>query len=538
MGTWWKERVFYQIYPRSFQDSNGDGIGDLRGIISRLDYLKELGVGAVWLSPIYDSPNADMGYDIRDYEKIMTEFGTMEDFDELLREMHRRDIKLIMDLVVNHTSDEHRWFKESRKSRDNPYRDYYIWRDGRNGQEPNNWVSFFAPSAWHYDEGSGQWYLHLFADKQPDLNWENPRMRREIYDMINRWFDKGVDGFRMDAISFLAKEPGLPSGSGEGRYVFSPEHYTFQPRLHDYLREMRRECFDGRDCMSVGETSFVTTDIAKALVEGGQEMDLLFQFDIVEMDGEGGKWNVIPFDLSRFKKIIDDWQHAIDWNTLFWGNHDQPRIVSRFGCTVSEELRVRSAKMLATAMYLLRGTPFLYQGEEIGMTNYPFTSEAELRDIESFNLLEQNRGREDWAWRGIRAKGRDNSRTPMQWTDAPNAGFTTGTPWIGVNPNYREINVEKALAEEDSVLHFYRRLIALRSGSKTLQYGDFTLLLPDDPQLFAYKRTLEGETILVCCNFSGSEAAIPAQFAGEHLLAAGADGDTLLPYGAVAVRME
>lgn len=537
MGTWWKERVFYQIYPRSFQDSNGDGIGDLRGIISRLDYLKELGVGAVWLSPIYDSPNADMGYDIRDYEKIMTEFGTMEDFDELLREMHRRDIKLIMDLVVNHTSDEHRWFTEARKSRDNPYRDYYIWRDGRNGREPNNWVSFFAPSAWHYDEGSGQWYLHLFADKQPDLNWENPRMRREIYDMINRWFDKGVDGFRMDAISFLAKEPGLPSGSGEGRYVFSPEHYTFQPRLHDYLREMRRECFDGRDCMSVGETSFVTTDIAKTLVEGGQEMDLLFQFDIVEMDGEGGKWNVIPFDLSRFKKIIDDWQHAIDWNTLFWGNHDQPRIVSRFGCTASEELRVRSAKMLATAMYLLRGTPFLYQGEEIGMTNYPFTSEAELRDIESFNLLEQNRDREDWVWRGIRAKGRDNSRTPMQWTDAPNAGFTTGTPWIGVNPNYREINVEKALAEEDSVLHFYRRLIALRSGSKTLQYGDFTLLLPDDPQLFAYKRTLEGETILVCCNFSGSEAAIPTQFAGERLLAAGADGDTLLPYGAVAVRM-
>lgn len=538
MGTWWKERVFYQIYPRSFQDSNGDGIGDLRGIIRRLDYLKELGVGAVWLSPIYDSPNADMGYDIRDYEKIMTEFGTMEDFDELLREMHKRDIKLIMDLVVNHTSDEHRWFKESRKSRDNPYRDYYIWRDGQNGQEPNNWVSFFAPSAWHYDEGSSQWYLHLFADKQPDLNWENPRMRREIYDMINRWFDKGVDGFRMDAISFLAKEPGLPSGSGEGRYVFSPEHYTFQPRLHDYLREMRRECFDGRDCMSVGETSFVTTDIAKTLVEGGQEMDLLFQFDIVEMDGEGGKWNVIPFDLSRFKKIINDWQHAIDWNTLFWGNHDQPRIVSRFGCTASEELRVRSAKMLATAMYLLRGTPFLYQGEEIGMTNYPFTCEAELRDIESFNLLEQNRDREDWAWWGIRAKGRDNSRTPMQWTDAPNAGFTTGTPWIGVNPNYREINVEKALAEEDSVLHFYRRLIALRSGSKTLQYGDFTLLLPDDPQLFAYKRTLGDETILVCCNFSGSEAAIPAQFAGERLLAAGADGDTLLPYGAVAVRIE
>lgn len=537
MSTWWKERVFYQIYPRSFQDSNGDGIGDLRGIISRLDYLKELGVGAVWLSPIYDSPNADMGYDIRDYEKIMTEFGTMEDFDELLREMHKRDIKLIMDLVVNHTSDEHRWFVESRKSKDNPYRDYYIWRDGQNGKEPNNWVSFFAPSAWHYDEGSGQWYLHLFADKQPDLNWENPRVRREIFDMINRWFDKGVDGFRMDAISFLAKEPGLPSGCGEGRYVFSPEHYTFQPRLHDYLREMRRECFAGRDCMSVGETSFVTTEIAKTLVEGGQEMDLLFQFDIMMMDGEGGKWNLIPFDLSRFKKIIDKWQHAIDWNTLFWGNHDEPRIVSRFGCTASEKLRVRSAKMLATAMYLLRGTPFLYQGEEIGMTNYPFTSEAELRDIESFNLLEQNRDRADWAWRGIRARGRDNSRTPMQWSDAPNAGFTTGTPWIGVNPNYKDINVEKALAEEDSVLHFYQRLIALRSGSETLKYGDFTLLLPDDPQLFAYRRTLGNETILVCCNFSGKEAAIPAQFAGKRLLAAGANEDTLLPYGAIAVRL-
>ena len=363
-NCWWKERVFYEIYPRSFQDSNGDGIGDLRGIISRLDYLQWLGVGAVWLCPIYDSPNADMGYDIRNYESVMAEFGTMEDFDELVTQLHRRDIKLVMDLVVNHTSDEHPWFLEARTAKDSPYRDYYIWRDGKDGREPNNWASFFTPSAWSYDEATAQWYLHLFSEKQPDLNWENPELRQEIYGMMNRWLDRGVDGFRMDVISLLAKDPQLPDGTGSG-YVFSPEYFAFQPRLHDYLREMRRACFDGRDCMCVGETSFVTTQNAGSVVDDGRELDMLFQFDVMDMDSGEAKWDARPFDLMRFKQIISAWQAAIGWNTLFWGNHDQPRLVSRFGCTRTETLRRRSATCLATAMYLLRGTPFLYQGEEI-----------------------------------------------------------------------------------------------------------------------------------------------------------------------------
>ncbi len=529
---WWKEHVFYQIYPRSFQDSNGDGIGDIPGILSRLDYLKWLGVGAVWLCPVYDSPNADMGYDIRDYEKIMSEFGTLEDFDRLVEELHRRDIKLIMDLVVNHSSDEHAWFVESRKGRDNPYRDYYIWRDGKGEKEPNNWASFFTPSAWSYDEHSGQWYLHLFSEKQPDLNWENPKVREEVYSMINRWLDRGVDGFRMDVISALAKAPGLPDGKGEG-YVFTPEYFAFQPRLHDYLREMRRRCFDGRQCMCVGETTFVTTQNANSVVGDGRELDLLFHFDFMDMDGQDGKWNVIPFDLRKFKEILVRWQEAIDWNTLFWGNHDQPRVVSRFGSTATEALRVQSAKMLATAMYLLRGTPFLYQGEEIGMTNYPFTSEQELRDVESINLLAQARreGREAWAWNGILHKGRDNARTPMQWEDAPQAGFTTGQPWIAVNPNYHDINVRKAQADPDSILCFYRELLALRQRENALLRGAFRLLLPEHPQLLAYERTLESNRVIVCCNFSSTPAALPPEFTGKSLLQSGIHDGHMKPYG-------
>ena len=529
---WWKERAFYQIYPRSFQDSNGDGIGDIPGILSRLDYLKWLGIGAVWLCPVYDSPNADMGYDIRDYEKIMSEFGTLEDFDRLVEELHRRDIKLIMDLVVNHSSDEHAWFVESRKGRDNPYRDYYIWRDGKGGKEPNNWASFFTPSAWSYDEHSGQWYLHLFSEKQPDLNWENPKLREEVYAMINRWLDRGVDCFRMDVISALAKAPGLPDGKGEG-YVFTPEYFAFQPRLHDYLREMRRRCFDGRQCMCVGETTFVTSQNAYSVVWDGRELDLLFHFDFMDMDGQDGKWNVIPFDLRKFKEILVRWQEAIDWNTLFWGNHDQPRVVSRFGSTATEALRVQSAKMLATAMYLLRGTPFLYQGEEIGMTNFPFTSEQELRDVESLNLLAQARkeGREAWAWNGILHKGRDNARTPMQWEDAPQAGFTTGQPWIAVNPNYHDINVRKAQADPDSILCFYRELLALRQREEALLRGAFRLLLPEHPQLLAYERTLGSDRVIVCCNFSSTPAALPPEFTGKSLLRSGIHDGHMEPYG-------
>lgn len=527
---WWKDRVFYQIYPRSFQDSNGDGIGDLRGIISRLDYLQWLGIGAVWLCPVYDSPNADMGYDIRDYENIMAEFGTLADFDELLREMHKRDIKLVMDLVVNHSSDEHKWFTEARRSKANPYRDYYIWRDGKAGKEPNNWASFFTPSAWSYDEGTDQWYLHLFAEKQPDLNWENPALRKDVFAMINRWFDRGIDGFRMDVISCIAKAPGLPDGAGSG-YVFSPEYFAFQPKLHDYLREMRRECFDGRDCMCVGETCFVTTENANSVVGDGRELDMLFQFEVMDMDGDGCKWNAIPFDLLRFKQIIAAWQQAIDWNTLFWGNHDQPRIVSRFGCTASEELRVRSAKCLAAAMYLLRGTPFIYQGEEIGMTNYPFTAADQLRDVESLNLLKQNAGNEAWAWRGIQAKGRDNARTPMQWDATVSGGFTQGEPWIAVNPNTREINVAAAEKDPDSILSFYRELIALRNSSETLKYGSFKLLAPDHPQLFMYERVYGDEAVTVCCNISGTAAKLPEMLTGKLLAGTAAETGVLPPYG-------
>ena len=536
-AAWWKERVFYQIYPRSFQDSDGDGIGDIPGILSRLDYLKWLGIGAVWLCPVYDSPNADMGYDIRDYEKIMAEFGSMEDFDRLVSELHKRDIKLIMDLVVNHSSDEHAWFVESRKSRDNPCRDYYIWRDGREGKEPNNWASFFTSSAWTYDAQTEQWYLHLFSEKQPDLNWENPRLRGEIYGMMNRWFDRGVDGFRMDVISLLAKAPGLPDGKGEG-YVFAPEAFAFQPKLHEYLREMRQRCFDGRDCMCVGETTFVNTENANSVLAGGRELDLLFQFDIMDIDGRDGKWNVIPFDLVRLKQIVARWQEAIDWNTLFWGNHDQPRVVSRFGSTVTEEARVQSAKMLAAAMYLLRGTPFLYQGEEIGMTNFPFTQPSQLRDVESINLLAQAEkdGRTDWAWNGILRKGRDNARTPMQWDATENAGFTDGAPWIGVNPNYPAVNVERAMADENSILHFYRRLIALRAGSETLKYGDFHMLLPDDPHVFAYERSLRGERVIVCCNFSDRPVPLPDGIGGETLLCSGLSGHGLAAFGLAVLK--
>lgn len=536
-AAWWKERVFYQIYPRSFQDSDGDGIGDIPGILSRLDYLKWLGIGAVWLCPVYDSPNADMGYDIRDYEKIMAEFGSMEDFDRLVSELHKRDIKLIMDLVVNHSSDEHAWFVESRKSRDNPCRDYYIWRDGREGKEPNNWASFFTSSAWTYDAQTEQWYLHLFSEKQPDLNWENPRLRGEIYGMMNRWFDRGVDGFRMDVISLLAKAPGLPDGKGEG-YVFAPEAFAFQPKLHEYLREMRQRCFDGRDCMCVGETTFVNTENANSVLADGRELDLLFQFDIMDIDGRDGKWNVIPFDLVRLKQIVARWQEAIDWNTLFWGNHDQPRVVSRFGSTVTEEARVQSAKMLAAAMYLLRGTPFLYQGEEIGMTNFPFTQPSQLRDVESINLLAQAEkdGRTDWAWNGILRKGRDNARTPMQWDATENAGFTDGAPWIGVNPNYPAVNVEQAMADENSILHFYRRLIALRAGSETLKYGDFHMLLPDDPHVFTYERSLRGERVIVCCNFSDRPVPLPDGIGGETLLCSGLSGHGLAAFGLAVLK--
>lgn len=536
---WWKERVFYQIYPRSFQDSNGDGIGDIRGIISRLDYLKWLGIGAIWLCPVYDSPNADMGYDIRNYESIMAEFGTMEDFDQLVEELHKRDIKLVMDLVVNHSSDEHAWFVESRKSKDNPYRDYYIWRAGKNGKEPNNWSSFFTPSAWSYDQETDQWYLHLFSEKQPDLNWENENMRAEVYAMINRWLDKGVDGFRMDVISLIAKAPGLPDGEGEG-YTFSEQYFAFQPKLHEYLREMRKACFEGRDCMCVGETTFATTQNAGSVVGDGQELDLLFQFDIMDIDGENGKWNVIPFDLLKLKQIVSSWQKAIDWNTLFWGNHDQPRVVSRFGSIQTEELRVQSAKMLATAMYLMRGTPFIYQGEEIGMTNYPFSSSDELRDVESINLLfeAEKTGKREWAMNGILHKGRDNARTPMQWDASINAGFSKGDPWIPTNPNYKKINIHKSMDDPNSILHYYRELIKFRNNSDVVKFGDFEMMYPSHEKLFMYRRLNNGKGIIVCCNFADEDVVLPKDIDGTVIIQSRYDGEKLGPYGFIVFALQ
>ena len=547
--AWWKECAVYQIYPRSFFDSNGDGIGDLAGISQKLDYIASLGVGAVWLNPVYDSPNDDMGYDIRNYEAIMQEFGTMAEFDALLAGLHARGMRLIMDLVVNHSSDEHAWFVESRKSKDNPYRDYYIWRDGKDGKEPNNWASFFTPSAWKYDDLTDQWYLHLFSEKQPDLNWKNPAVRAEVYAMMNRWFDRGVDGFRMDVINLIAKAEGLPDGAGapspEG-YVFAPEHFADLPAAHDYLKEMRRACFDGRDCMCVGETPFSSSATGFTYVDPAQhELDMVFSFDLMDIDsGKSGKWEIVPWNLARFKAIIEDWQTALahGWSSLFWSNHDQPRPVSRFGSVKSEELRVRSAKMLGVAMHLLRGTPFLYQGEELGMTNVPFSDISDIRDLESMNFyrLAAARGESEAAWRAILQKGRDNARVPMQWSANANAGFTTGTPWLMVNPNHDTINVEAAERDPNSVLHFYRKLLRFRSESETLIYGDFAPNRREwkHPQVFSYWRRLGDESYAIVCNMSGADAALSGLPAGECVLSNVDEhsGSVMQPYEARVYR--
>ncbi|MEN6637354.1 MAG: alpha-glucosidase [Clostridiaceae bacterium] len=541
--AWWKERVFYQIYPRSFLDTNGDGVGDLRGIIEKLDYLKSLGIGAIWLCPVYDSPNDDNGYDIRDYENIMAEFGTMADFDALLEGLHARDIKLVMDLVVNHSSDEHGWFAESRKSKDNPYRDYYIWRDGKDGGTPNNWASFFAPSAWKQDETTGQYYLHLFSEKQPDLNWENPALRQEIHAMVNRWFDKGVDGFRMDVINCIAKDVGLPDGSGAlnaAGYSLAFEHFANRPKFYHYLQELRECCYAGRDCLCLGEAPFTSPEEgATMLDEETGIFDMIFPFDLMEIDdGPGGKYDPVPWTLAHFKQIVNRWQRATErgWGSLFWSNHDQARAVSRFGCTESEELRVRSAKMLATAVHLLRGTPFVYQGEELGMTNTPFPDETAIRDIEGINVLHEARkaGRYDRIWKGLLHKGRDHARTPMQWNTAANAGFTSGEPWMMVNPNYVSINAETEDSDAGSVLNFYRKLIALRNGSKTLQYGAYRPLWTEHEQLFAYERTLDSKTYTIVCNMSERDAVLPETLAGtivQSNVQDRSDG-VLLPYEA------
>ncbi|MBO1578902.1 MULTISPECIES: glycoside hydrolase family 13 protein [Bacillus] len=510
---WWKESVVYQIYPRSFMDSNGDGIGDLRGIIAKLDYLKKLGIDVIWLSPVYESPNDDNGYDISDYRKIMDDFGTMNDWDELLNEMHKRNMKLMMDLVVNHTSDEHNWFIESRKSKDNPYRDYYIWRPGKEGKEPNNWEAAFSGSAWQYDEATDEYYLHLFSKKQPDLNWDNEVVRKDVYEMMEFWLEKGIDGFRMDVINFISKTEGLPTVKTEKEgYVSGHQYFMNGPNIHTYLHEMNQKVLSKYDIMTVGEMPGVTTEEAKLYTaEERQELQMVFQFEHMDLDsGEGGKWDIKPCSLLALKQNLTKWQKALEqtgWNSLYWNNHDQPRVVSRFGN--DKAYRIESAKMLATVLHMMKGTPYIYQGEEIGMTNVRFDSIDKYRDIETLNMYHEKvieRGEDkEKVMQSIYIKGRDNARTPMQWDATEYAGFTTGKPWIGLNPNYKEINVEQALQDSNSIFYYYKKLIELRKKHEIIVYGTYDLILEDHPSIFAYIRKWEDEELLVIANFTEDE---------------------------------
>ena len=519
---WWKQSVVYQIYPRSFMDSNGDGIGDLKGITSRLDYLKKLGVDVIWLSPVYQSPNDDNGYDISDYQAIMTEFGTMEDFDQLLAKAHEKGLKIVMDLVVNHTSDEHRWFVESRKGGDNPYRDYYIWRDGKeDGGMPNNWGSCFGGPAWQFDPERGQYYLHLFSKKQPDLNWDNPAVRSDIFDMMTWWCQKGIDGFRMDVISMISKTKDMPDGKVRGLYGDYSPYCVHGPRVHEYLREMNRNVLSKYDLMTVGETAGVTPkDACIYAGRDAKELNMVFQFEHVDVHGPYGKWNEKRMPLPRLKEILSRWQTELSgkaWNSLYWDNHDQPRAVSRFGDDRAP-FRVLSAKMLATCLHMMQGTPYIYQGEDLGMTNYPFKGPEDFRDIESIHAYEEwcgsGRVSHEEFWPCITAVSRDNARTPMQWDDTDNAGFTSGTPWMPVNPNYREINARAALSDPDSVFYHYQKLISLRRQEPVIVHGAYRLLLPDSEELFVYERVLGDEKILVACSFADHETefSVPEEF--------------------------
>ena len=551
---WWKESVVYQIYPRSFCDSNGDGIGDLNGITGKLDYLKELGIDVIWLSPVYKSPNDDNGYDISDYQAIMDEFGTMEDFDRMLATAHEKGIKIMMDLVVNHTSDEHKWFIESRKSTDNPYRDYYIWRPAKeDGSLPNNWGSCFSGPAWEYDKTTDMYFLHLFSKKQPDLNWDNPAVRQDVFDMMNWWLKKGVDGFRMDVISLISKEPGLPDKEpGINGYA------TFNvsangPHVHEYLQEMRQKALNNADTITVGECSGVTLEEAKKYARSDEkELNMVFQFEHMDVDSDekAGKWTTRKMDLRNLKKILTRWQKGLQdiaWNSLYWENHDQPRSVSRFG-NDSDEYREISAKMLATCIHMMQGTPYVYQGEELGMTNCPFNTLDNFRDLESINafheLTEQGKMTEEDMMAAIGYKGRDNARTPMQWDDSAYAGFSTATPWIMVNPNYTKINAKDQVNREDSVFKYYQKLIKLRHESELIVYGTYDLILDDDKDIYAYIRTLGDEKLIVYCNFSENtrEVELPEEFVNKKVLisnyidAKANQKITLRPYEAIVIQ--
>ncbi|GAA4727835.1 alpha-glucosidase [Pedococcus ginsenosidimutans] len=525
-APWFREAVVYQIYPRSFQDSNGDGIGDVPGIIDRLDYLKTLGVDVVWLSPIYTSPQDDNGYDIADYEDIDPTFGTLADVDELIAQAHARGIRIVMDLVVNHTSDEHPWFVESRSSKDNPKRDWYWWRPAREGHEagtpgaePNNWESFFSGPTWELDEATGEYYLHLFSRKQPDLNWENPEVREAVYAMMRWWLDRGIDGFRMDVINMISKVTSLPDGEpipGNPHLGDGTPHFLNGPRIHEYLHEMHAAVFEGRKekLLTVGEMPGVTVEDAVLYTDPERrEVDMVFQFEHVGLDHGDHKWDRRTLDLRDLRRSMGRWQEAlaeVGWNSLYWNNHDQPRAVSRFGSDAPEH-RVASAKLLGTVLHLHRGTPYVYQGEELGMTNVPFAAHDDFLDIESVNYYRMavaSGSDAEEVLSALRLGSRDNARSPMQWDASDNAGFTTGTPWSKVNPNHTEINAEDSLADDDSVFHHYRRVIELRHTEPAVAHGDFHMLAADHPSLYAFTRSHEGTELLVLANFSGDELAL------------------------------
>jgi glycosidase len=543
---WWKEAVVYQIYPRSFNDSDGDGIGDIPGIIEKLDYLDYLGVDVVWLNPVYESPEADNGYDVSDYRSVMDKFGTMDDWEELLAGLHDRDIKLIMDLVVNHTSDEHEWFQKARAAPDSKYRDYYVWREGApvetegttgavGERPPNDWESFFGGPAWTYDEDTGEWYLHIFDEKQPDLNWDNPEVRREIFEMMEWWLEKGIDGFRMDVINVLSKPEGLPDGENEDAIVRGADQFVNGPRIHEFLGEMYDRVLSNYDVMTVGEMVDLDLEEAKRFIgPHGDGMSMAFNFDHMRLDfGSHGRWDQGDWSVRELKRTLTRWQNGLEeegWNSVYMGNHDEPRMVSRFGH--DGQFRRESAKLLATVLMTLQGTSYVFQGDEIGMTNYPFTSLDEVRDVDTIRNVEVARkqgrfGSEEEMLELVRHRSRDNARTPMQWTDDDEAGFTEGTPWIPVNPNYTRINVEAERGDRDSVLEYYRKVIELRHDHDVLVYGTYTLHLPEHECLWVYERELtpeddpemesdEGERVLVLLNFSDTPTTFdpPASLRG------------------------
>lgn len=557
MKDWWKNSVVYQIYPRSFKDSNGDGFGDLQGIIEKLPYLQNLGIDVIWLSPVFDSPQDDNGYDISDYRKIYAGFGSNEDMDELIKKAHEHGIKIVLDLVVNHTSDEHAWFVESRKSKDSKYSDYYIWKDPKaDGSEPNNWGSSFCGSAWEYDEERGQYYLHFYSRKQPDLNWENETVRKEIYDLMKFWMDKGADGWRMDVIASISKDQSFPDyPKTDGRKYYTGKYHSNGPRLHEFIHEMNREVLSKYDCMTVGEAPGSTPEVARLFTDPErEELNMIFTFEHMNIDRIPGsvnrKWELKPFDLRDLKRVMSEWQNKLynkGWNALYFENHDQPRVISRWGNDTT--YREECAKAYATVLHGMQGTPYVYQGEELGMTNVPFTSIDQFRDLDSINAYrelveEQHVFTAEEMMRYLCRKSRDNARTPFQWDDSAYAGFSTVEPWIMVNPNYKEINAKKQVDDPESVFNYYRKLIALRKEKEIIVYGTYDLLLPESEEIYMYTRTLGEEKLLVVCNFSEKEVAveIPEEFRkGSYLIANYPEGKikeqmTIRPYEAFVLE--